>query len=62
MDQYVRRVQALQPLEGFERAYLPGGVEAASERAYREEGIPVGAEHRKRLQGLADALGLTPPW
>jgi LDH2 family malate/lactate/ureidoglycolate dehydrogenase len=62
MDQYVREARALQPLEGFEEAYLPGGVEAARERAYRCEGIPVGAEHQERLQGLADELGLSPPW
>jgi L-2-hydroxycarboxylate dehydrogenase (NAD+) len=62
MDQYVRQVRALQPLEGFDEAYLPGGVEAARERAYREEGIPVGPEHQERLQELADELGLKAPW
>jgi LDH2 family malate/lactate/ureidoglycolate dehydrogenase len=62
MDQYVRQVRALQPLEGFEEAYLPGGVEAARERAYREQGIPVGPEHQERLQGLADEFGLETPW
>jgi len=62
MDEYVRRVTALQPLHGFDRAYLPGGIEAARERAYREEGIPLGREHQKRLQELAAELGLTPPW
>ena len=62
MDEYVRRVRELQPLAGFEHTYLPGGVEAARERAYREQGIPVGAEHQMRLQTLADELGLTPPW
>ena len=53
---------ALQPLEGFERAYLAGGVEAARERAYRADGIPVGPEHQQRLGALADELGLTAPW
>ena len=62
MDEYVRQVSALQPLEGFDRAYLPGGVEADRECAYRQEGIPVGAEHRERLQELADELGLEAPW
>jgi LDH2 family malate/lactate/ureidoglycolate dehydrogenase len=62
MDTYVRRVRALQPLEGFDQAYLPGGVEAARERAYRKEGIPVGRDHQQRLQGLADELGIQPPW
>jgi LDH2 family malate/lactate/ureidoglycolate dehydrogenase len=62
MDEYVCRVHTLQPLEGFDEAYLPGGVEAAWEREYRQEGIPVGPGHQERLQGLADELGLTAPW
>ena len=62
MDEYVRRVRSLQPLEGFDQAYLPGGVEAARERAYRQEGIPVGQDHQERLQALADELGLDVPW
>jgi LDH2 family malate/lactate/ureidoglycolate dehydrogenase len=62
MDEYVRRVRALQPLEGFDEAYLPGGVEAARERRYREQGIPVGPDHQARLQELADEFGLSAPW
>jgi LDH2 family malate/lactate/ureidoglycolate dehydrogenase len=62
MDEYVRQVQALQPLEGFDEAYLAGGVEAARERAYREQGIPVGPEHQERLQELADELDVRTPW
>ena len=62
MDAYVRKVRALEPLEGFDESYLPGGVEAARERAYREEGVPVGAEHQERLEGLARELGLSVPW
>jgi L-2-hydroxycarboxylate dehydrogenase (NAD+) len=62
MDAYVRQVRELQPLEGFDRAVLPGGVEADRERLFGLEGIPVGVAHRQRLQGLADALGLEAPW
>jgi LDH2 family malate/lactate/ureidoglycolate dehydrogenase len=62
MDDYVRQVRALQPLEGFRDAYLPGGVEAARERAYREQGIPVGPEHQAALQALADELEMQVPW
>jgi LDH2 family malate/lactate/ureidoglycolate dehydrogenase len=62
MDEYVRKVHALKPLEGFDQAYLPGGVEAAREREYRELGIPVGPQHQARLQALADELGLKGPW
>jgi L-2-hydroxycarboxylate dehydrogenase (NAD+) len=62
MDEYVRRVRSLAPLEGFDEAYLAGGIEAARERTYRQEGIPVGPDHQERLQTLADEFGLTPPW
>ncbi len=62
MDAYVRHVRVLQPLPGFDEAYPPGGVEAARERTYRQEGIPIGPEHQQRLQGLADELGLGTPW
>jgi len=62
MDEYVRAVRALQPLSGFDRAFLPGGVEAAREREYREMGIPVGPEHQTTLENTAAELGIVPPW
>lgn len=62
MDEYVRAVRALQPLSGFDRSFLPGGVEAAREREYRETGIPVGPEHQQALENTAAELGLVPPW
>jgi LDH2 family malate/lactate/ureidoglycolate dehydrogenase len=62
MDQYARQVKALQPLAGFDRAYLPGGIEAERTRRWRKKGIPVGLAHRQQLQELADDLGLAAPW
>jgi LDH2 family malate/lactate/ureidoglycolate dehydrogenase len=62
MDAYVRQTRKLAPLQGFDEAYLPGGVEAARERVSREEGIPVGPEHQERLAGLARELGIEVPW
>jgi L-2-hydroxycarboxylate dehydrogenase (NAD+) len=62
MDAYVQAVRALQPLSGFDHAFLPGGVEAERERQYRETGIPVGAEHQRALETTAAELGLVPPW
>ena len=62
MDEYVRRVRALEPLEGFDESHLAGGVEAARERLCRREGIPIGPWHRERLQTLAKELDLAPPW
>ncbi|MBN1584388.1 MAG: Ldh family oxidoreductase [Anaerolineae bacterium] len=62
MDEYVRRVRVLQPLEGFDQAYLAGGVEAERERQWRQEGIPLGSEHRQLLQDLAGEFGLQSLW
>jgi len=62
MDEYARRVRTLKPLEGFDQAYLPGGVEAAREREYRERGVPVGPEHQQKLEELANELGIETPW
>lgn len=62
MDDYVRAVKKLQPLAGFEESFLPGGVEAMRARTYREQGIPVGPQHQKRLEEVAQELGLQVPW
>lgn len=62
MDEYVRAVRKLQPLAGFDESFLPGGVEAMRARTYREQGIPVGPQHKKRLEEVAQELGLQVPW
>lgn len=62
MDDYVRAVRKLQPLAGFEESFLPGGVEAMRARLYHEQGVPVGPQHQKRLEEVAQELGLQVPW
>jgi len=62
MDEYVRAVKQLQPLAGFNESFLPGGVEAARTRQFREQGIPIGPEHQERLEKVAAELGLRAPW
>lgn len=62
MDEYVRAVKKLQPLAGFDESFLPGGVEALRARTYREQGVPVGPQHKKRLEEVAQELGLQVPW
>lgn len=62
MDLYVQKVRALKPLEGFDACYVAGGLEAERERINREAGIPVGERHRKRLEKLADELGIAVTW
>ena len=62
MDAYVQQVRTLQPLPGFDRSLMPGGIEAECERMYRKDGIPVGPEHRRRLEEMAQSLALDVPW
>jgi LDH2 family malate/lactate/ureidoglycolate dehydrogenase len=62
MDAYVRQVRQLEPLPGFERSLMPGGLETIREREYRADGIPVGAKHRGRLEELAAEFGVGVPW
>lgn len=62
VDAYVQAVRDLKPFAGSGRSYLPGGLEAERERSYREEGIPIGAEHRATLEALAQDFGLAVPW
>lgn len=62
MDAYVAAVRRLAPLEGFDASFLPGGIEAVREAEYRALGVPVGPEHRSRLESLASELGLALPW
>jgi LDH2 family malate/lactate/ureidoglycolate dehydrogenase len=62
IDEYVRAVGELEPLDGFDESYLPGGVEAAREQKNRAVGVPVTPAHQATLETLADEYGLTVPW
>jgi LDH2 family malate/lactate/ureidoglycolate dehydrogenase len=62
MDAYARAVRDLTPIPGAGGSYLPGGVEAEKEAAYRADGIPVGAEHQEQLGTVAAEFGVTVPW
>jgi LDH2 family malate/lactate/ureidoglycolate dehydrogenase len=62
MDAYVRAVRSLRALTPGQSSYLPGGIEAAREQAFRTEGIPLGEEHRALLQRAAEGLGVPVPW
>ena len=53
----------LPPMPGTDAAALPGTVEYRRELAWRDGGIPVGAEHRAVLEEVATELGgAPPPW
>lgn len=62
MDDYVRAVRSLTAFTPGQQAYLPGGIEAERQQAYRAEGVPVGEDHHRLLSAAATELGVTPPW
>jgi LDH2 family malate/lactate/ureidoglycolate dehydrogenase len=61
MDDYSRRIRAMKPLEGFNRAELPGQPEAEREQRYAVEGIPISNNHAAALRQLATECGLEAP-
>jgi LDH2 family malate/lactate/ureidoglycolate dehydrogenase len=61
MDAYQRQVRQLQPLPGYDRAVLAGGLEWEREREWSEIGIPVGGQHRATLAQVGAALGIALP-
>lgn len=54
--------QQMQPMPGYERAQLPGAVEAELEDRYRKEGIPIGMDVVRRVRPVAAELGVDCPW
>ncbi len=62
MDEYIRATRKLAPLEGFDESYLAGGIDAAREREYAEDGIPIGEKHKINLEKIGKELGVNPPW
>jgi L-2-hydroxycarboxylate dehydrogenase (NAD+) len=62
MDEYIRAIHKLEPVENFNESLLPGAIEARREQEYRAEGVPVGPQHRERLEGIAEYLGIDVPW
>ncbi len=62
MDEYVRRVQQLKPLPGFDRAYAAGGREEALRKRYERNGIPIGPKHQEALEQAGTEFGVPVPW
>ena len=62
MDEYVRSVRQLKPLDGFDESCLPGGPEARHMEEFSKRGIPVSPCHQAALESAASELGLQVPW
>lgn len=62
MDAYVKATGAMQPMPGYERATLPGILEAERERERSLSGIQVSPEHQENLAEAAGEFGIAPPF
>jgi LDH2 family malate/lactate/ureidoglycolate dehydrogenase len=58
VDGVVRQVRTGRRAAGVDRLYVPGEIEHATERRYREAGIPLTAATLDDLVGTARALGI----
>jgi LDH2 family malate/lactate/ureidoglycolate dehydrogenase len=56
MEDYHRLVSQMQPMPGCEKPYLPGGPEAERFALWKEQGIPLGKEHRQLLEEVGNEL------
>ncbi|WP_274366244.1 Ldh family oxidoreductase [Paenibacillus thermotolerans] len=62
MSRYMQLTSEMQPLPGFDRATLPGVLEAERERDWAVHGIPVGKDHRDVLEKAAREFGVEVPF
>jgi LDH2 family malate/lactate/ureidoglycolate dehydrogenase len=62
IDAYISSARKMTPFPGYDRADLPGGLEAEREQQWATEGIPVGRRHQESLEGIAAEVGLPVPW
>ena len=52
----------MRPMPGYDRALLPGALEAEREEAYRLEGIPISKVTQQRVTETAKEYGVSVPW
>tara|TARA_B100000809_G_C15042596_1_gene496109 strand:- start:314 stop:589 length:276 start_codon:yes stop_codon:yes gene_type:complete len=52
----------MDPLPGYDEATTPGTIEERNERAYRRDGIAIGAEDLELLEQAGTSLGVAIPW
>ena len=60
VDEIVRQIRSSKRVPGVEAVYAPGGLEAETERRYRDEGIPLNAVTLEGLTKCASDLGVDP--
>ena len=62
MDAYMSITSQMKPMPGYDRATLPGVLEAEREHDWLESGVPVTESHRAELTKAAAAFALSAPF
>ena len=62
MDAYIRMTSQMRPMPGYDKATLPGVLEASREHDWLESGIPVDDSHRAVLEKVASEFELNVPF
>ena len=63
VDRMVRDVrETYEPMPGYDRALLPGGIESELTEMHRREGIRYGAEEQQSARAVSQRLGVPLPW
>jgi len=61
VDETVRRIRALPPAAGAQRAFLPGELEYLRAKEYQTQGIPLPSDAVAEIARTASLLNLAPP-
>lgn len=54
--------ESYEPMPGYDRALLPGGIEEEKMAAYRRAGIPYGEPEQQSAREVSQRLGVALPW
>lgn len=63
VDHFVHEIcTQMRPMPGYDRALLPGMLEAERQERYQREGIPLATDTCQLLEEVAGLLGVPAPW
>jgi LDH2 family malate/lactate/ureidoglycolate dehydrogenase len=54
--------ETYEPMPGYDRALLPGGIEVEKMAQYRNDGIPYGEAEQESARQVSERLAVPLPW
>ena len=54
--------ETYEPMPGYDRALLPGGIEVEKMAEYRNDGIPYGEAEQESARQVSERLAVPLPW